>query len=50
MAGVSLLNKTPQPSTEEIIRGMNRNYCRCGVYKRIIEAVQSAAGEMKGGR
>ena len=50
MAGVGLLNKTPQPSTEEIIRGMNRNLCRCGVHKRIVEAVQSAAAEMKGAR
>jgi aerobic-type carbon monoxide dehydrogenase small subunit (CoxS/CutS family) len=50
MAGVSLLNKTPQPSTEEIIRGMNRNFCRCGAHKRIVEAIQSAAVEMKGGR
>ena len=49
MAGVSLLNKTPQPSTEEIIRGMNRHFCRCGVHKRIVEAIQSAAAEMKGG-
>ena len=29
---------------------MNGNFCRCGVYKRIIDAIQTAAGEMKGGR
>ena len=50
MAGVSLLNKNPQPTEAEIVRGMNRNFCRCGVHKRIVEAIQSAAVEMKGGR
>ena len=48
--GVSLLNKNPNPSTEEIIRGMNRNLCRCGAHPRIVEAIQTAAAEMKGAR
>jgi aerobic-type carbon monoxide dehydrogenase small subunit (CoxS/CutS family) len=47
---VSLLNKNPQPTREEIIRGMNNNFCRCGAHARIIDAIQSAAVEMKGGR
>ena len=50
LAGVSLLNKNPQPSEAEIIRGMNKNFCRCGVHKRIVEAIQVAATEMKGGK
>src|SRR5581483_3990961 len=49
MTGVSLLNKSTSLSEAEIIRGMNRNLCRCGVHKRIVEAVQIAATEMKGG-
>ncbi len=44
----SLLLKNPKPTREEIIQGMENNLCRCGAHKRIIEAVQSAAEEMKG--
>jgi len=44
----SLLLRNPKPSREEIIRGMENNLCRCGAHKRIIEAIQSAAEEMKG--
>jgi aerobic-type carbon monoxide dehydrogenase small subunit (CoxS/CutS family) len=43
-----LLLKNPKPTREEIVRGMENNLCRCGAHKRIIEAVQSAAEEMKG--
>ena len=34
---------------DEIIQGMNNNFCRCGAHTRIIDAIQSAAAEMKGG-
>ncbi|MFZ2147355.1 MAG: (2Fe-2S)-binding protein [Sedimentisphaerales bacterium] len=44
----SLLLKNPQPTKAEIIQGMENNLCRCGSHKRIIEAIQSAAEEMKG--
>ena len=40
----SLLLRNPKPSREEIIRSMENNLCRCGAHKRIIEAIQSAAG------
>ena len=50
LAGVSLLNKNPHPTEAEILRGLNRNYCRCGVHHRIVEAIQTAAGGMKGGK
>ena len=46
---VSLLNKNPQPTREQIVQGMNNNFCRCGAHTRIIDAIQSAAAEMKGG-
>ena len=46
----SLLNSTPEPSREQIIRGMEHNFCRCGAHTRIIDAIQTAAAEMKGGR
>ena len=44
MSGAALLSKTPRPSREEIITGMNGNICRCGTYQRIIEAIQIASG------
>jgi aerobic-type carbon monoxide dehydrogenase small subunit (CoxS/CutS family) len=49
LAGVSLLTANPQPSREQIVRGLEQNFCRCGAHTRIIQAVQTAAAEMKGG-
>ncbi|UCC39873.1 MAG: (2Fe-2S)-binding protein [Candidatus Aminicenantes bacterium] len=46
----SLLLKNPKPSRKEIIQGMEENLCRCGTYQRIIQAVQTAAHEMNGGK
>ena len=43
-----LILKKPEPTKQEIIIGMENNYCRCGAYIRIIEAIQTAAKEMKG--
>jgi aerobic-type carbon monoxide dehydrogenase small subunit (CoxS/CutS family) len=48
MSAYSLLMKNPKTTTGEIITGMEDNLCRCGAHKRIIEAIQSAAKEMKG--
>jgi aerobic-type carbon monoxide dehydrogenase small subunit (CoxS/CutS family) len=50
LTGVSLLNTNPQPSREQIVRGMEQNFCRCGAHTRIIQAIQTAAAEMKGVR
>ena len=50
LAGVSLLHSTPDPSREQILRGMEQNFCRCGAHTRIVDAIQSAAKEMKGTR
>jgi aerobic-type carbon monoxide dehydrogenase small subunit (CoxS/CutS family) len=48
MSGVALLEKTPRPSDQEIVRAMNGNICRCGVYQRIVEAIKDAANAMPG--
>lgn len=48
MAAYGLLLKNPHPSATEIADAMEGNLCRCGSYKRIIAAVQSAALMMKG--
>lgn len=45
----SFLHENPQPSYSEIIKGMDDNLCRCGAHTRIVQAIQSAAQEMKGG-
>ena len=49
LTAVALLKDNPKPSREQIIRGMEQNFCRCGAHTRIVDAVQSAA-EMKGGQ
>ena len=43
MSASALLSKTPKPTRDDIISGMNGNICRCGTYQRIIEAIQMAS-------
>ena len=50
LSAYSLLLKKPRPTETEIIEGMNDNLCRCGAHIRIIQAIQSAAMEMRGGK
>ena len=45
---VGLLAQNPEPTRREIIEGMDENLCRCGAHVRIIEAIETAAREMKG--
>jgi aerobic-type carbon monoxide dehydrogenase small subunit (CoxS/CutS family) len=47
---VGLLLKNPEPSQQDIIKGMEGNLCRCGAHARIIKAIQTAGKEMKGGK
>jgi aerobic-type carbon monoxide dehydrogenase small subunit (CoxS/CutS family) len=49
LTAYGFLYQNPQPTREEIIQGMNDNLCRCGAHTRIIDAIQSAAEEMRGG-
>jgi len=46
----SLLLKTPLPTREQIIRGMDQNLCRCGSYPRVVQAIEAASTAMKGGK
>ena len=50
MSAVGLLAKTPEPSRDDIVRSMGINICRCGVYPRIVAAIEQAAKTMKGGK
>jgi aerobic-type carbon monoxide dehydrogenase small subunit (CoxS/CutS family) len=43
MAGDDLLRRAPHPSHAEIEEGLAGNYCRCGCYYQIFEAVEAAA-------
>jgi aerobic-type carbon monoxide dehydrogenase small subunit (CoxS/CutS family) len=49
LTAYSLLYENPEPTREEIIQGMDQNLCRCGAHTRIIDAIQAAAAQMKGG-
>ena len=46
----ALLEDTPAPSDLEIMRAISGNFCRCTGYNKIVRAIASAAGLMKGGR
>ena len=46
MSSVDLLQKNPNPSEEEIRRGLAGNFCRCTGYHNIVRAVQYAAEKM----
>ena len=47
MSAKHLLAKNPDPSEEEIRRGISGNLCRCTGYNKIVEAVQYAAAKMR---
>lgn len=49
LTAYALLRRTPNPSREDVIAGMDRNLCRCGAHVRIVDAILSAAAAMKGG-
>ncbi len=43
MSAAALLERSPNPTDEEIDSAMAGNYCRCGTYNRIRSAIHSAA-------
>lgn len=43
MSAVALLEKSPEPSDNEIDKAMAGNICRCGTYPRIRAAIHRAA-------
>jgi len=48
LTAYSLLLKNPKPTRKDIIEGLEENLCRCGAHTRIIQAIQTAAQNMKG--
>ena len=43
LAAIALLGENPNPTEEDVIRGMSGNLCRCGTYPKIVRAVMAAA-------
>ena len=50
LTAYSLLRENPLPTESEIKDTMDDNLCRCGSYNRIIQAIRTAAEEMRGGQ
>jgi carbon-monoxide dehydrogenase small subunit len=50
MAGVYLLSENPNPTDDEIRKGIEGNLCRCTGYVNIVKAIKSAAGKMAAGQ
>ncbi|HEY3885270.1 MAG TPA: 2Fe-2S iron-sulfur cluster-binding protein [Vicinamibacterales bacterium] len=48
MASIGLLETHPNPTPEQIRKGLDGNICRCGTYPRIFEAVSSVKGVRRG--
>ena len=47
MAAKGLLDRTLEPTREEIVDALEGNLCRCTGYKKIVEAVELAAQRMR---
>jgi aerobic-type carbon monoxide dehydrogenase small subunit (CoxS/CutS family) len=50
MTAAAMLIKNPSLTRQDVIDGLENNLCRCGAHTRIIDAVETAAKEMKGGK
>ena len=50
MTAAAMIMKNPSLTRQQIIEGLEENLCRCGAHTRIIDAVETASKEMKGGR
>ncbi len=44
------LRADPDPTDDEVLRGMSGNLCRCGAYPHIFKAVRSAAEKRRRGK
>jgi carbon-monoxide dehydrogenase small subunit len=49
MAGAALLERTPNPTEDEVRHGLEGNLCRCTGYHNIVKAVQAAAAAPSAG-
>jgi xanthine dehydrogenase YagT iron-sulfur-binding subunit len=49
LAAAALLARTPDPSEDDVRRGMSGNLCRCGTYPKILAAVMDAGRRIANG-
>lgn len=45
VSAAALLERNPAPTRDDVVEALDAHLCRCGVYNRIIRAVQRAAAE-----
>lgn len=50
LTAAAMLMKNPALSHQQIVEGLEENLCRCGAHTRIIDAVETVAKEMEGGK
>jgi xanthine dehydrogenase YagT iron-sulfur-binding subunit len=50
MASKGFLDRNPNPTYEEVKKGLGGNLCRCGTYVGVRKAVLEAAKQMKGAK
>jgi len=48
LTAYSLLLTKPSPTEADIIETLDENLCRCGAHPRIVQAIQTAAKQMRG--
>ena len=48
MAAKTLLDRTPNPTRDEVIEAISGNLCRCTGYEPIVNAILTAAARMQG--
>jgi nicotinate dehydrogenase subunit A len=46
MTTVALLDETPRPTREAIVRALSHNLCRCGAHVEIVDAIIAASKRM----
>ena len=47
MTAVGLLNENPEPTRDEIRKGIAGNICRCSGYVKVVDAIESAAKKLR---
>jgi aerobic-type carbon monoxide dehydrogenase small subunit (CoxS/CutS family) len=47
LSAVALLRMHPNPSEEDIVKGMNGNLCRCNGYVKILDAVRNSSRKIR---
>jgi xanthine dehydrogenase YagT iron-sulfur-binding subunit len=50
MATKGFLDRNPNPTEDQVLKGLGGNLCRCGTYMGVRKAVLEAAKTMKGGK